>query len=122
MLQDYECMTRPFNSYFISAEVGLYKCWENIEHENTVVEKLNNDESVKITNELIYTRYLRGADYIENQDCLNCFFFPICEGACPDKRLRNQFSDACFDLCIGCKDNIEEMLDNYYELKKRIIK
>jgi uncharacterized protein len=60
------------------------------------------------------------ADYLTDETCNNCFFFPICNGGCPEKRIRNKHSNAQFDMCILQKDDMENMLDIHYEVKQKI--
>jgi uncharacterized protein len=112
-----ECAVRSPYDIVVGPNGELYKCWENIGHKNSVVGELNDDGTMKITDETTFLKYQLEADYLENEKCLNCFYFPVCEGGCPEKRIRNEQLGAKFDLCMGCMDSLEEMLDLHYELK-----
>jgi len=66
-----------------------------------------------------FFRYLVDADFLNDEICLDCFFFPICTGRCPEKRIRNKHCNACFDTCAIQKNAIEEILDLHYEVKMK---
>jgi uncharacterized protein len=113
----YECATRSENSFVIGPLGELYSCWENIGHENSIVGKLRKDGFPDISDETAFMRYLTDADYITEEECLQCRFLPICTGGCPEKRIRNKHCNGEFDVCALYKDNVEEMLDLHYSTK-----
>ncbi|MDR3046832.1 MAG: SPASM domain-containing protein [Bacteroidales bacterium] len=114
----YECAVRSYGDFVIGPKGELYSCWEHIGYDDSIIGHLNEDGEPIITNELKFLRYLTDADYLDDKQCLECFFFPICVGGCPEKRIRNKHCNACFDVCVLQKENIEEILDFQYEIKK----
>lgn len=113
----FDCAVKSCNSYVIGPKGELYSCWENIGFSEYIIGQLNDEGEAIITNELLYFRYLMDADYLNDPQCLECFFFPICSGGCPEKRIRNKHCNACFDTCAMYKDSIEEVLDLHYQVK-----
>ena len=109
-----ECAVRSPYSYTIGPEGELYTCWENIGKKEFIIGQLSDNGEIEITNEIEYNKYVGAADYINDKKCLDCFFFPICNGGCPEKRLLNKYKKTKFDVCSVHKGNIEEILQNHY--------
>jgi uncharacterized protein len=118
--QIYECAVRSRTDFAIGPKGEIYSCWENIGHKEFIVGQLNSKGIPEIKNETTYLRYLADADYLTDEICTNCFFFPVCNGGCPEKRIRNKHCNAQFDTCIVQKDDIENLLDFHYEVKQKI--
>ena len=116
---NFDCAVKSGNNFVIGPEGELYSCWENIGFKEYITGYLNDKGLPVITNEEAYFRYLTDADYLNEPECLNCFFFPICNGGCPEKRIRNKHNNACFDTCAIQKNAIEELLDLHYEIKQK---
>jgi uncharacterized protein len=105
-----ECAAiRNKNSCAISAQCDVYKCWEIVGNEDYKVGELT-DKGIQITNPILLNRYLYGADPFEDEECKDCFSFPICGGGCPHKRIENKFNKQNFNLCSRFRDNFEEYL------------
>ena len=115
-----ECAVRSQADFVIGPKGEIYSCWENIGHTEFIIGQLNDKGIQEINNETAYLRYLTDADYLEDKTCLNCFFFPLCSGGCPEKRIRNKHCNAQFDNCMVQKDDIENILDLHYEVKQKI--
>ena len=116
----YECAVRSKTDFVIGPTGEIYSCWENIGHKESIVGQLNDKGIPEINNETSYYRYLADADYLTDEACLNCFFLPICNGGCPEKRIRNKHCNAQFDNCIVQKDDMENILDLHYDVKQKI--
>lgn len=112
-----ECAVRSQTDFVIGPRGEIYSCWENIGHDEFVVGHLNDNGVPEIKNETAYIRYLADADYLTDDACNQCFFFPVCNGGCPEKRIRNKHCGACFDTCAVQKDDMESILDLHYEAK-----
>jgi uncharacterized protein len=115
-----ECAVKSQDDFVIGPKGEIYSCWENIGHKDFIVGQLNDKGIPEIKNEASYYRYLVDADYLTDETCLNCFFFPLCNGGCPEKRIRNKHCKAQFDICAVQKDDIENILDLHYEVKQKI--
>lgn len=118
--QIHECAIRSQADFVIGPKGEIYSCWENIGHQEFVVGQLNEKGIPEIKNETAYFRYLADADYLTDETCLNCFFFPLCPGGCPEKRIRNKHCNAQFDICMTQKDDMENILDLHYEVRQKI--
>lgn len=116
-----ECAVRSQTNFVIGPKGEIYTCWENIGHEKFIIGQLNDKGMPEIENESFYLRYLTDADYLTEEACTSCFFFPICNGGCPEKRIRNKHYNAQFDTCIIQKDDMEDILNLHYEAKQRTI-
>jgi uncharacterized protein len=114
-----ECSVRSPQDYVIGPKGELYSCWENIGLKENTIGFLDENGTPKLTNELLRYRYLVSADYINSEECLSCFLLPVCDGGCPEKRIRNCKNNACFDVCAVQKDNIQEILDLHYEIREK---
>jgi len=117
--QVFDCAVKSSNSFVIGPKGELYSCWENIGHNDYITGYINEKGLPIITNEESLFRYLIDADFLNDPKCLDCFFFPICTGGCPEKRIRNKHCNACFDVCMMHKTAIEEILDLHYEVKQK---
>jgi len=117
--QNFDCAVKSANSFVIGPTGELYSCWENIGYKEYITGFLNAEGLPVITNNESFFRYLIDADFLNDEICLDCFFFPICTGGCPEKRIRNKHCNACFDTCAIQKTAIEEILDLHYEVKMK---
>lgn len=90
----------------------MYKCWNDIGIEERVIGHLNNEE---ITNYNVLTRYLSGPTMFDDQECLECKLFPVCDGGCNWMRQKNVFEGATYDLCTNRKGNLDQFLELHYE-------
>ena len=113
----YECAVRSPNCFVIGPSGELYSCWENIGHKTNIIGHLDEKGIPIIDNETALLRYFTGADYLSDNECQECFAFPICTGGCPEKRIRNKYDNAQFNVCSLYKENIDDMLDLHYSTK-----
>lgn len=111
-----ECMARCINSFLIDPEGNLFKCWADIcQHEKSI-----GNINTKEFNSVIATRYLVGADQLEDKKCIECNLFPICDGGCAYQRIENKFNKTEHDLCDLRRGNLHKFLDIHYEIKNRM--
>lgn len=111
-----ECATRNAHSWIIDPKGDLYKCWEIIGNSNYKVGEICENGKIKITDYRILNRYLNGSDPLNDANCLNCFYLPICRGGCPHKRIENDFNNASNICCTYFKNEI----NNYLTLKSKL--
>jgi len=112
-----ECAVRSGGISVIGPNSEIYTCWENIGKNAKVIGQLDHNGQFEIKDENTYIKYKVGADYLNDPACIECFFFPICNGGCPEKRIRNVYEGSNFDCCILHKNNMEEILDNHYSFR-----
>jgi uncharacterized protein len=112
-----ECAIRSQYCFVIGPDGELYSCWDNLGYEDKIIGSITKNGYLNIINETIYYRSHYGADIFDDDNCKDCFFLPICSGGCPEKRIRNYYENAKFELCTIHKDYLEEILDDHYEKK-----
>ena len=105
-----ECAIRKKNSLVVDASGNVYKCWEKLGDEKHKIGKLSQDGQL--------TRYLYGADILDDEKCRECSMLPICFGGCPILRLENVYEKKRNILCSSYKGKIEQWLSAYIELKE----
>lgn len=94
------------NSYVIDAQGDLYKCWNEIgNRENSIgsVFDTSIDLNKNLTRWLVY-------DIINDTECMNCKFLPLCMGGCPDFKIQGNEKK-----CSPIKENAEEMIELLYK-------
>jgi uncharacterized protein len=109
-----ECAIRSPYSFTIGPQGELYTCWENIGKGEYIVGAITENGMPIINDINVFNKYIGGSDYLDDKICTDCFFFPICNGGCPEKRLLNEYKGTSFDVCSVQKENIEEILENQY--------
>lgn len=111
------CGATSLNYYVVGPEGELYKCWNDIGINEKIVGFLNNDLIPQLD---VLAQYLAGPTMFEDDICKSCELFPICDGGCQWKRLKNVNEGKKYDLCIEKKDNLNKFLELHYEkrLKK----
>lgn len=110
-----ECIARFMNSYIIGPEGELYKCWCDVGEKDKIVGNLREG----ITNTELYTRYMTGSDPLYDAKCTKCSYFPICNGGCAFRRLKNNQANINEELCTIQKDKIRDFIKAYYEDSNR---
>jgi radical SAM additional 4Fe4S-binding domain len=106
-----ECTARFMNSYVMGPEGELYKCWCDVGDASKVIGNLKNG----ITNSDLYTTYMCDSDPLNDEKCLSCSCFPICNGGCAFRRLKNKISEKKDDLCTIQKGYMDSFIKLYYE-------
>lgn len=105
------CSATSENSYIISPNGKLYKCWNDIGIEDRCV----GDIFEGITNNTLIAKYMIGSDKYQDQECIACSLFPICDGGCNRHRLDNEVSTEKYPLCPFTEDGIENYLYEHYK-------
>lgn len=95
------CMINTLNSYIVGPEGELYKCWEHVGEQDKVIGNVN---SSKGTNQILLGRCLNEISVFEDEQCKDCFVFPICGGGCGWKRYKNKFESGRFAVCTPYKE------------------
>lgn len=103
--------------YIVGPEGELYKCWHDMGREDRIIGKLGDDSVGDLG---IVANYMVGFSNLNDPECSDCFYFPICDGGCPNVRFNDQF-----DLkkkgskhCYKFKNYIEDILEMHYMQKK----
>jgi uncharacterized protein len=114
LISPYNCMARSINSYLISYDGKLYKCWNDIGIEKKAVGSIYS----KGLNINLFARYLKAADKMDDYECNNCFMFPICNGGCPYLRIENIYNNAEYDYCHIAKKDLKRFLEIHYTMRQ----
>lgn len=104
------CGATQKNAYIIGPEGEIYKCWNDVSNPERVVGNIHD----KIFNEKLLTRYIVGSKWYHDQACRECFYLPICNGACAWYALRNRYENGKYDLCT-CMQKVPGMLEKCLE-------
>ena len=111
-IQQSVCLATNRNGFVIGPEGEMYKCWCDLGRNDWIIGDITDE---KIQNIDLYSRYLVGVDPFDDPQCLNCFFLPICNGGCPNLRLRKKYLGEDVEYCINLKNGLPEFLESMYE-------
>jgi uncharacterized protein len=109
------CSATNVNSYLVGPKGELYKCWNDIGIEDKVIGNLNTE---KLNNQHILAQYLVGPSMFEDQKCIACELFPVCDGGCQWMRLKNINEATNFNLCSNKKNYLTKFLELHYLSRK----
>jgi len=111
------CMARYINSYVVGPHGDLYKCLSLLGVEQMSIGNLNNDGDV-IENEDLLVDFLKGNDYLDNPDCIQCQLFPVCDGGCPYLKMKEGLFGELHDTCHVAKGNLSEFLEMHIDTRE----
>lgn len=112
------CAVRNPNAIVVGPLGELYKCWNDVGN----LDRSYGNIDGRMTHEEVLYEYLMKADYLNDEKCNTCIFFPVCDGGCPYQRIINEKSGCLNDTCSLFKKNTEDFLMLWYDYKKRVIK
>lgn len=105
------CCATVVNSYIIGPTGEIYKCWNDVSDDKKIIGYINQEN---LTNPSLFYKYVVGSKWYHNQECVDCFYLPICKGACAYYRLRNQYENGKYLLC-QCMHKTPDMLKKSLE-------
>lgn len=119
------CVAKSYNSYVISPDNLLYKCWEVVGDKKysigSIEKGLDIEKLILWLNENAYDK----AESYEN--CKNCLIFPYCFGGCPaykiyeDAVMDKKYDFGCFQWRYNLKDFIRLFIDSKINTDQTII-
>ncbi len=112
--KSFGCTATRANSFVIGPYGEIYMCFENLGEERMVIGSINDGI---IKNMEIPAKYMIGANVFEDENCINCFYLPVCDVGCAHKRQLAIYEDEKYDTCVRYKDRLPEYLEIYYEQK-----
>ncbi len=89
-----ECAIRNPLSLSFGPDGAVYKCWKHIGNPEFVIGKIDKDRILSVTDTTLLNRQMYGADPLEDKQCRECPYLPICHGGCPIQRVQNKFYGA----------------------------
>lgn len=109
------CMMRSEGDLLIGPQGELYKCWEHLGAKDKCIGNILNKDKI-IDNIEFLSRCMLCADYFEDPICLQCKYFPICNGGCSNHRIKNHSKDRSLNTstCSVLKGNMEKALEIKY--------
>ena len=106
------CGATNINYFVIGPKGEMYKCWNDIGVKERIIGNVSADE---VQNYKVLTRYLAGPTMFDDQECIDCKLFPVCDGGCSWLRQKNVFEGTSYDICTNRKGNINKFLELHYE-------
>jgi uncharacterized protein len=108
------CTLIQKNSYVIGPEGELYKCWHDMGEKDRVI---GNVAPHSQWNTALLAEGMVSGNYLGDEECEDCMLFPVCDGGCPQVRMLNNRDGKKRDHCSYFKNNLEGLLEVYYEQK-----
>ena len=113
-----ECAIRNPLSLSFGPDGAVYKCWEHIGNPEFVVGKIDKNGNLSITDKTLLNRQMYGADPLEEKQCRECPYLPLCLGGCPIQRVQNKFYGAHNNHCTYYKGHIHEFITEHIRKKE----
>lgn len=113
-----ECAVRDKMAISFDPLGYAYKCWERIGEHKYAIGKLNQEGVLTEVNNIELARELYGADPLENKECCDCSYLPICHGGCPIKRIQNEFDGYENELCTLKKGKMDKFIKIHLRLSE----
>lgn len=117
-----ECAIRNPLSLSFGPDGAVYKCWEHIGNPEFVIGKIDKDGILSVTDTTLLNRQMYGADPLEDKQCRECPYLPICHGGCPIQRVQNKFYGAHNNHCTYYKGHIHEFIAEHIRKKEAGVK
>ena len=111
------CAVNCINTYVISSNGDIYRCWEDINIQN---KKIGNViKGIDDVSNIVQSDVMEGSGF-EDEKCKDCLFLYSCMGGCPKKRKENMLLKKELNpVCSSIKTNPESYLEAYYEYKNK---
>ena len=113
-----ECAIRNPQSLAFDPEGNVYKCWEHIGDEQYSIGRINKKGAIENVNVTLLNRQLYGADPLDDPQCRECPYLPVCHGGCPINRIENEFQQGENDCCTYYKGHMEEFILHHIRMKE----
>ncbi|MCR5734358.1 MAG: radical SAM protein, partial [Lachnospiraceae bacterium] len=110
------CVLTKRNSFVIGPDGEVYKCWDDVGNKERVTGSIYRFDNWNLG---LIAEGMTGCSYLDDPECKECFYFPICNGGCHRVRQNNLHSEFKQSSCTYFKGNLEKLLELYYEEKMR---
>ena len=110
------CVLTRRNAFVVGPDGEVYKCWDDVGNKERVVGSVNRFDNWNLG---LIAEGMTGCSYLDDPECKECFYFPICNGGCHRVRQTNLHSEEKQSSCTYFKGNLEKLLELYYEEKQR---
>ncbi len=111
------CVANHRNGFVVGPGGELYKCWLDVSKAGAVIGNIWNENGDFIAGKELVAMYQEGVDPYHDPNCLECFYFPVCNGGCFNLRLRKKYFREDLDVCSRFKDKLPFFLEAYFDMK-----
>lgn len=108
----HSCVASKYFAFVIGPEGEIYKCWRMVGNKTECIGNVNDGTFDMVK----FSKYLVGADYTLDPQCLNCQFVTLCGGGCPLVRMRNRYEGTKINHCCPEKTHMEQLMELRYEM------
>ena len=109
------CSATKYNACLIGPEGELYKCWNELGRADRII---GNIFDKKVMNKGLMLNYLTGLSMFDDETCMKCCLFFVCDGGCQYVRVTNHVDSRNENICKTHRINLEKYLETYYEIKQ----
>lgn len=110
------CVLTRRNAFVVGPDGEIYKCWDDVGNLEKAVGNLRRFDDWNLG---MIAEGMTGCSYLDDPECKECFYFPICNGGCHRVRQNNLHTDEKQSTCTYFRGNIENFLELFYEERKR---
>ena len=110
------CVLTKRNAFVVGPDGELYKCWDDVGIREKIVGSLDRFDNWNMG---LIAEGMTGCSFLDDPECRECFFFPICNGGCHRIRQKNLHSAEKQSSCSYFNGNLENLLELFYEEKQR---
>ena len=108
------CCADSINSYVISYDGSMYRCWHDLGVDKKSVGNIKNEGCYNQQQFMTSISYLLSSPF-ENETCVKCKLLPICMGGCPSYR-----NEKDQEKCVIWKYNLIDTLKMKYDYSNAI--
>ena len=108
------CVLTKRNGFVIGPEGELYKCWDDVGIKERVVGTVDRFDNWNMG---LIAEGMTGCSFLDDPECKECFYFPVCGGGCHRIRQKNLHAEEKQSSCVYFKGNLENLLELFYEYK-----
>lgn len=108
------CTLTKRNGFVVGPDGELYKCWDDVGVKEKIVGTLDVYPNWNMP---LIAEGMVASSYLDDPECRECFYFPICDGGCHRIRMGNLHSEVKHSSCTYFRGNLEKLLELYYEFK-----
>ena len=114
--QSQQCVLTKHNAFVVGPDGELYKCWDDVGLKDKIVGDLGCQGNWNMP---LIAEGMVACSYLDDPECKECFYFPICNGGCHRIRQKNLHNSVKHSPCTYFKGNIETLLEACYESAKK---
>ena len=110
------CVLTKRNAFVVGPDGELYKCWDDVGIKEKIVGSINRFDNWNMG---LIAEGMTGCSFLDDPECRDCFYFPVCNGGCHRIRQKNLHAAEKKSACTYFNGNLENLLELFYEEKQR---